>query len=134
MKATVKQIAATTLIAFLFLAINVKAEGTERTASGQAINESALELENWMTNETIWNTNFAKNDEFVLESETNLELEDWMTNTESWSFSFDFAEEVEPALELESWMTSEVIWNTIEIEAESALLVEPWMLSENIWK
>ena len=134
MKTIVKQIAATTLVALLMIAINSKAEGIETIASSQANNETTLQLENWMTDETVWNTNFANNAEFVLETETELEVEEWMTNTESWNLSFDFAEEVEQSLELESWMFSEATWNTNEIEAESALLIEPWMLSENIWK
>ena len=111
MKTTVKQIAATTLIALIMMATNGKAEGTERLASSQANNETTLQLENWMTVETVWNTNFADNAEFILETETSLELEDWMINNESWNLGFDFGEEVEQNLKLENWMISEVTWD-----------------------
>ena len=57
MKTTVKQIASVTFIALILLVGNVKAEGTEAKASGQESIETTLQLEKWMTDETIWNTN-----------------------------------------------------------------------------
>ena len=134
MKTTVKQIAATTLVALLMMAINGKAEGTERAASSQANTETTLQLENWMTDENVWNTNFANNAGFILETEINLELEDWMINTESWNVGFDFAEEVEPGLELENWMINEVTWDNNYEEKDSDLNLENWMINGDIWE
>ena len=136
MKTTVKQIAATTLVALLFMAINVKAEGTETKTSSQANIETTLELENWMTDETVWNSNFVNNTEFVLETELELTLEDWMTSAESWDLGLDFAVEIESGLALEDWMTDSESWNgkyIFVVEVEPALEIEKWMISNRAW-
>ncbi|MBN1987436.1 MAG: hypothetical protein JW761_14085, partial [Prolixibacteraceae bacterium] len=110
MKTTVHQIAASTFIALLLMVINVKAEGTETKASSHATIEATLQLENWMTDETIWNSNWINKTEFFQETEATLVLEDWMTNTQSWNLNAGFAEEIETGLELENWMINEGIW------------------------
>ena len=112
MKTTMKQLAAGTFIALILLVGNVKAEGTEIKASSHESIETTLQLENWMTNETIWNTNAINNSEFVQETETNLEIENWMTNDKVWNLNNSFVEETETGLELESWMTNDEAWNT----------------------
>lgn len=110
MKTTVKQLATVTFIAILFLVGNVKAEGTETIALNREIIETPLELENWMTDETIWNTNDMNIAEFNQETEASLQLEDWMINDATWKV------------------------NTNGTESEPQLTVEPWMLDENVWK
>jgi len=134
MKTTMKQLATATFIALILLVVNVKAEGTERIASINESIETTLQLENWMTDETIWNTNSCSNHEFYQETETGLELESWMTNAATWNFEFDFLQVTESGLELESWMTSEETWNTSELNNEAALTIESWMTDNNIWK
>jgi len=134
MKTTMKQLATATFIALILLVVNVKAEGTERIASINESIETTLQLENWMTDETIWNTNSFSNNEFYQETETELELENWMTNAETWNFEFGFMQETEAELELEGWMTSEKTWNTNELNNETALTIESWMTDSNIWK
>ena len=57
MKTTVKQIASLAFIALILFVGNVKADGTEIKATSLKTIETSLELENWMTNETVWNTN-----------------------------------------------------------------------------
>ena len=84
MKTTLKQLAAVTFIALLLVG-SFKSEGTELKASGLQIIETNLQLENWMTNEKIWNSNFVKIAEFVVETEPGLELENWMTNDNIWN-------------------------------------------------
>ncbi len=134
MKTTVKQLAAKAFVVFLLTGINVKTEGRETNASSQTIIETTLRLEDWMTDETIWNTNWVSKNEFVLETEVRLELEDWMLSVNSWILNIDFVEEAEPRLELESWITNEVIWNMDIPEKESESKVEHWMLNEKVWK
>jgi len=134
MKTTVHQIAASTFIALLLMVINVKAEGTETKASGQAIIETTLLLENWMTDETFWNSNLDNMTEFFQETEKEQELEEWMINTESWNVNNHFAEEVETDLELENWMIDKATWHVKNIEKESDSVVEHWMICEHIWK
>jgi hypothetical protein len=134
MKTTMKQLATATFIALLLLVVNVKAEGTEKIASINESIETTLQIENWMTDETIWNTDSFSNDEYYQETEAGLELESWMTNAKTWNFEFDFLQVTEARLALENWMTSEETWNTNELNNETALTFESWMTDSNIWK
>jgi len=106
MKTTIEQITAGTFIALLLLVGNVKA--TETKVSSIESNEITFQLENWMTDESIWDVNSVNIAEFVLETETSMELEDWMTNDET--------------------------WNTVSNFDEPKLTVEPWMVNNNIWE
>ena len=109
MKNTVKQIAAGTFIALLLIGGNVKSEGTEvKTLGLETVVETSLQLESWMTKETVWNSNSVYMTDFDLEAETHLELE--------------------------SWMTSENIWNVKETEVEAELTLENWMVDNKVWK
>lgn len=136
MKTTVKQFATVTFIALLLLAGNVKAEGTEIKASGLEIIETTLQLENWMTDEIIWETNTFYAGDLALEKETDIELESWMTNDSMWNsdMHFDTETETEVELELEDWMTSEENWNVQEADIEKELALENWMVDSKIWK
>jgi len=107
MKTTLKQLAAGTFIALLLLAGNVKTNGTEVIVSNLEINEPALELESWMTNEAVWNTNSFYTLDFAQETEAALELEKWMTSQEYWIFEKPV---VEKELTLENWMIDSEIW------------------------
>ena len=104
MKTTVKQLAVVTFAALLLSFVNVKAEGTEAKASSVESIDTTLQLEKWMTEETIW------------------------------SWDFNFANETENEMELENWMTNDKTWNTTEVNTDSKLAVEPWMINENYWK
>ena len=132
MKTTMKKLAAGTFIALLFMVVNVKAEGTETKASGHEYIESELQLENWMTDETLWNSNPMNFVGISQESETAMEIENWMTNPGTWDFGYNFMDETEPALEIENWMTSEETWNT-EVNSDPELIVENWMINSKVW-
>ena len=134
MKTTVKQLAAGTFIALLLLVGNVNAEGTEAKASSHENIEATLQVEKWMTNEFIWNTNSVGISEFGEETEANMELENWMTSAETWNLSSNFVEETETGMDLESWMTNESTWNLDNMNLEADLTVEKWMTENNVWK
>lgn len=111
MKTRMKQLTAVTLLALLMVVGNVKAEGTEVKASSHDIYETKLVLENWMTDENVWNAK-TFNWESVAADE-NLTIENWMTDENVWNTNskITFSEDVESAMVLESWMTSKDIWN-----------------------
>ena len=133
MKTTMKQLAAGTFIAFLLLAGNVNAKGTDVKASSQESIETTLQVEKWMTDDLVWNTNSTDVKHIVQEKEASLQLENWMTSEKTWNFSNNFVEEAEAGLELESWMMSEVTWNVNKSDSEPELTVENWMFDNNIW-
>lgn len=134
MKATMKQLATGTFIALLLMVVNVKAEGTETISTKNEIIETSLQLEKWMMDESIWNTNSAMIANFVQETEAELELESWMTSTEVWNTNYIFTEEMETGLGLENWMTNDQLWKVNAQEKEKNLELEAWMTDENIWK
>ncbi len=134
MKATVKQLATITFISLLLMVLNVKAEGTETAALNNETIETAMALENWMTDETIWNTNSTIIIDFAPESETELGLEEWMTNTESWNILFSIETETDADLGVENWMISDSNWFILPLEKDSALQMESWMTDTKTWK
>lgn len=134
MKTTMKQLATATVLAFQLLTGNANAHGTapKHTCFGER--EATLQVENWMTNETIWNSNTIVISEFTTETEFEHKIENWMINTEIWNFNSVFTEETEAGLEFEDWMTDQHIWNEETTETEPGLSVESWMISHEIWK
>ena len=134
MKTLVQQIAAGTFIALILLVGNVKAEGTETKASRQINIESTLQLENWMTDESVWNTNSLDMNDFIQETESVLELESWMTSRKTWNSKNHFFNVSEFAMELEDWMINEEAWNTNNNIIDQELEVEAWMINENYWR
>ena len=134
MKTYFKQITAGTFIALLLLAGIVSAHGTEIKASGHEIIETSLQLENWMTDEIIWNTNRAYTVDLALETETALEVESWMIRGDTWNFNNQFVTEAETELEIENWMTSENMWEVQETAIEEELTLENWMVDDEVWK
>lgn len=132
MKTIAKQLAAGTFIALLLMGGNVKA--TETKTSSRAMDETTLQLEEWMTDEIVWNTNSLNITEFAVEAETSLELENWMTSENSWDVYNTFVEEVESEMGLEVWMTNDETWNTVNNDIESELTVESWMVNSDIWE
>lgn len=132
MKTTIKQLAAGTFIALLLLAGNVNAKGTRAKTLNQET-EKSLQLEKWMTDESVWNSNSTFNFEIGLEKETGLSLENWMTKADVWNLNNNFTAETERSMELENWMTSEEIWNVENKTEETELALENWMVNENVW-
>lgn len=132
MKTTVKQIAAGTFIALLLMVGNVKA--TETKTSSCAMLETTLQLENWMTDDIVWNTNSITISELAVETETDLLLENWMTDAEAWNVNNSFVEVAESAMELEDWMINDANWNADNTDIEADLTVENWMVDNNLWE
>jgi hypothetical protein len=130
MKTNIKQIAAGTFIALLLIIGNVKT--TE--ASCCASNETNLQMENWMTDYSIWDVKYKNIADYGQETESSLELENWMTNAETWISNFNFEEATEESLELEGWMTDNETWNNDVQIAEATLNVEDWMINNEFWQ
>lgn len=125
MKTTIKQIAAVTFIALLFLVGNAKASSLEN-------NEKTLQLESWMTDYSIWDFKSNCILEYGQETEEALIIENWMTNENVWNLNY--FNETEASLELEDWMTNEEVWNKNVQIAESTLTVENWMINDEFWQ
>lgn len=160
MKTTMKQFTASAFLTLLMLVGNVNAEGTQAKASGREnSNESSLQVEKWMIENTIWNaeerntnlnstgnfdslqiedwmieSNLSEASYFVSEtSEQELKLEDWMTENSNLNGSLSV--EQENPLYTESWMTTGQPWFASEFDnnTETALTLENWMISNNVW-
>jgi len=134
MKTTMKKLAAGTFVALILLVGNVNAEGTEVKASSHEALESKLQLEKWMTDESIWNSNSANFEEFLQETETSLEIENWMTSEKTWNMKSIFVEETEAGMDLEGWMLNENNWNLEKMNFDTDLTVENWMLNLKVWE
>lgn len=163
MKTTIRQTAAGTIITMLLIVGSVSAKATELRTAVLNINETSLQLENWMTDEIIWDSNSFKtadlpleskteremrlknwmtsnnawnlNQQIVLVAEPELELENWMTSNSLWNINQEIILDAEPELEVEDWMTNEAMWSDLpETEEEEALQLENWMMDENVWK
>lgn len=132
MKTTIKQLAAVTLVALLLLGGNGYAKGTQAKASSQET-ETALQLEKWMIDESVWNSKSSLIIEIAQETETGLSLENWMIKAEAWNLKSDFTEETESELQIENWMTSQETWNIENKTGETKLALENWMVNENVW-
>lgn len=131
MKTTVKQLVAGTFFALLLLVLNVKAEGTESKSSSHESIETKLQVENWMTDESLWKTNTMFIVEFIQETESSMKLENWMTEEKVWNLNNDLVEEVDGEIGIESGMMNDEIWETNSIYDE--LEVEDWMINSKVW-
>lgn len=112
MKTQFKQLAAMAIFAIIFLAGNVHAKGNKAIiVSGlETTVETTLEMENWMTDASVWNTTNFVGLEIEAESEVEMEMENWMTDTETWEVMPNLVQETDSDLELEQWMLNENNW------------------------
>jgi len=110
MKTGIKQLTAMAIFAIILLAGNVKAEGNKAilASSLETSVETSLQMENWMTDEAIWNTSSSAI--FVNETDAELEMENWMVDDETWEVTPRLVQETENNLELEQWMINENNW------------------------
>ena len=134
MKTTMRQLATGTVLAFLLLTGNANANGTAPKHTRFGEREATLQLESWMTNETIWNSNTIVICEFTVETEFEHKIENWMINAEIWNFNNTFTEETEPGLEIENWMTDQNFRDLKNEEIEPKLSLETWMMNYETWK
>jgi hypothetical protein len=68
MKTTMKQLATVTVLVFLLLTGNANAHGRAMKHVCFDDSEATLQVESWMTNETIWNSNNTVITEFTIET------------------------------------------------------------------
>lgn len=110
MTTTMNKFAAAAIFTFIILAGNVRAEGNDATASSlENITETTLQLENWMTDATVWNV--SATEIFAVETESELNLENWMIDDSNWKVKQNLVSESESGLNLENWMMKEKTWN-----------------------
>lgn len=110
MKTTMKKLTAIAFIAFFLVIGNVNAKGTETKALLKESIETKLELEGWMTNEAVWETNQEGAFEFTEELEPEMQIESWMVKNENWDMENN-VEKADEKLTIENWMLSENVWN-----------------------
>lgn len=110
MKTTVKQITAGAFLTILLFIGNTNAKGSEFEMLKPTI-ETILNVENWMTNETVWNKTSTMNYEIIQAAETSIELEYWMTSETTWNRTLNVIDETETQLIVEDWMVKDNIWN-----------------------
>ncbi len=92
--------------------------------------DEVLELEEWMTNEAMFEAGLMT---FEEETDAPLELEEWMMEETNFSNStFEIMDETEDTLELEDWMLNEELFDTTE-EGDSPLELETWMTNDKLW-
>lgn len=95
--------------------------------------EKEMEVESWMTEESLFNSNVDFN---AIEAEENLRIEDWMIDTKNFSSTvISETVDMENPMEIETWMTIEDVFNSTEVimSAEPSLEVEVWMTDEAIF-
>jgi hypothetical protein len=122
MKTTVKQIATGTLMVLLSLAINVQAHGIKHASRHESSFESALQIENWMIDESTWNLSPSEEIAIQVEQDAELKVELWMTDTYVWDAALVFGETTELPLQIEEWMTDTKNWDNQSFSAEKKLL------------
>jgi hypothetical protein len=108
-----KQLATIAFIAFLFLIGNVNAKGTEvKTLLKESV-ETTLELEDWMTDESVWNRDQEITAFLVNEAEPEMKIESWMINDKNWDINKTNiqVQDKDEELAFEDWMKNEKIWN-----------------------
>ncbi|MCK3686371.1 hypothetical protein [Maribellus sp. YY47] len=109
MKTRFNHFIAMTIFAVTIFAGNVNASDNRAKASSHdATVETSLAIENWMTDESVWNVQ-AKTIA-APEAETELQLESWMTDEKAWKVSSTNSVEKEGQLTLENWMIDNSYW------------------------
>lgn len=116
-----------TLAVILIMSLNLSANNnvnpdhiTPNVIEVTSEKEEALNIEEWMTNDALWNHN------------NSLSIEAWMTDDNLWNH--------DNSLAIEEWMTNDKLWtkanfNTINttIEKEVPLTIQNWMTNDNLW-
>ncbi|MDX1283801.1 MAG: hypothetical protein R3182_02250 [Draconibacterium sp.] len=72
---------------------------------------------------------------YETETESALTLEEWMTDNTVFNVpaAFEYTEASDDYLEVESWMLNENVFQP-QNEKDSSLEVETWMVSDKVWK
>ena len=109
MKNKLKQLRAITIVTFLTVSF-AGANASETKVLNLETGEISLQLENWMTDENMWNAGNTFLAGFANETETTLELENWMMTENIWESAIAIPTETENKLQLETWMTNNEMW------------------------
>lgn len=95
--------------------------------------EENLEIENWMTNENLFDATMQIEEE----TESSLQLEDWMTNETNFVAASTIVEETETPMVLENWMLNDNLFSApnmdLSVETEAELELENWMINEDVF-
>ena len=136
MKTRVKQLAAGTFLTMLLMFGIINVKGTELKALSLKTIETSIQLENWMTDETIWKTNSFLTVEFAMETEleSESEIESWMTDLDAWDFNNEIVTVPDSQLESENQMTVENMLKLKETAIEKELTLENWMVDDKVWE
>lgn len=109
MKTRIIHLPALAIFALIIFAGNVNAnENKAKASSHEAIVETSLTIENWMTDANVWTINSALNS--LNEADAELEMESWMTDEKTWKVAHSELVENEGQLSLENWMINSSYW------------------------
>jgi hypothetical protein len=112
-------------VAMLSPANTMNSSNVEKMAvlANEELNDSELEVEDWMSNDNYWRVN---------EQDEQLEVEDWMSNENYWGVK-EQANFSDSPLTVENWMSSDVYWTGNHQEKDNNLAIESWMTSNEYW-
>lgn len=116
-----------TLAVILLFSLNVSAKtsstnnnslvGISEIVNASVTADEELNIENWMTNDYVWNLASSNLNVEETSIEEPLQVSDWMTNTAQWSKNASkkenkqlFSDNEQP-LTIESWMTNDECWS-----------------------
>ena len=90
--------------------VNAKETKYKVASSHENIEETTLNLENWMLEDHFWNT--TESSLYALDAEDTMSLECWMLDDSKWKTDIESDLEEEKELEFESWMINANYWET----------------------
>jgi hypothetical protein len=108
-----------------------KANSSEYFATETEVDRE-IEVESWMTNETLFVHNFKVNEE----TDPDLKLENWMVSFGSKTDALNSIQEgKDQPLAVEGWMTNEAMFTSANMadEADKMLDLESWMVEDSIF-
>ncbi len=109
MKIRMNYLAAIAIFAIIIFAGNVNAHENKAKASDhETLTETSLQIENWMTDEHVWNVQAAPG--IAREAEAELNVESWMTDLKAWEPVCLAATGADGQLILEDWMMNHTYW------------------------
>ncbi len=101
------------------------------------INESALEIEDWMADASYWNNSWIAE-----ASEIEVVIEDWMADASRWNYSW-IAEASETEIVIEDWMADPAHWRFSRMhdcvhlnrsaDPEKSMRINDWMKDTGRW-
>lgn len=97
---------------FSILAVDAYAKELKRLANDATVSsleieeaEPALEIEEWMVDDTLWGASMEQTNELIDDIEPAMEIENWMTNDSLWKLKDTDNWDIEEDMVIEKWMT-----------------------------